>query len=269
MKDWKLAMNSVTVKQCQLLDSINVVSKTGYDGFGFWTKDLRQFESEGGKIDHVKNGLREGGLDACELLAVRKWQELPLNDFDAALNEAKNVFEYATSIGAPIVTSPAGKTPHNREEWLNRLKEICQVSSSYDITIAIEFIAGRSIPDLSSALDLVRSARTEKVGVLLDFFHYHKSRSSMEELSSCSANEIALVHVDDVADKPLDDLKDKDRCFPGDGILPLNDLFNSLRDIGYSGYFSIEIFNDEYWQMDPMDVARIAYQKTKPFLQNE
>jgi 2-keto-myo-inositol isomerase len=266
MANWKLALNSVTVKQCDLERAIRVVSGSGYDGFGFWTKDLRAYESQGGDLHAITDALEAGGLDACELLAVRKWQELPLGEFEEARAEAVAVFDLATRIGAPIVTSPAGKIPHNKDEWLSRVQEICDIASGYDLSLALEFIAGRSIPDLTAALDIVRSADSDNLGVLLDFFHLHKSKSTMEDLSSCSQGEINLVHVDDVAGKPLESLGDKDRRFPGDGVLPMGDLFGTLRDVGYEGYFSIEIFNDEYWAMDPGDVARMAYQKTCPFL---
>ena len=266
MVSWKLAMNSVTVKQCDLERAISVVSGSGYDGFGFWTKDLRAYESQGKDLKTITDALETGRLDACELLAVRKWQEMPLSEFEEARIEAVAIFELAASIGAPIVTSPAGKTPHGKDDWSSRVREICDIASGYDLSIALEFIAGRSIPDLATALDIVRSADSDNLGVLLDFFHFHKSKSTIGDLSSCAQGEINLVHVDDVAEKPLDDLGDKDRRFPGDGVLPMGDLFGTLRDVGYEGYFSIEIFNDEYWAMDPEDVARIAYQKTSPLL---
>ena len=53
MSNWKLGMNYVTIKQCPLIESIDIVSKTGFDGFGFWTKDLRQYESSGDRIEDL------------------------------------------------------------------------------------------------------------------------------------------------------------------------------------------------------------------------
>ena len=46
-------------------------------------------------------------------------------------------------------------------------------------------------------------------------------------------------------------------------------IFSTLRDvfalsaIGYRGALSIELFNRQYWAMDPLDVARTGLQKLR------
>jgi 2-keto-myo-inositol isomerase len=37
--------------------------------------------------------------------------------------------------------------------------------------------------------------------------------------------------------------------------LPLNEILNALRRIGYDGGVSVEIFRPEYWEHDPFEVA--------------
>jgi 2-keto-myo-inositol isomerase len=58
-----------------------------------------------------------------------------------------------------------------------------------------------------------------------------------------------------------DTLRDKDRIYPGDGILPLVQLLKDLKAIGYQGPLSLEIFNEEEYKKDPLLVAQTGKQK--------
>jgi len=264
---WRIGLNSVTVKQSSVDEAVETAGRTGFDGFGFWVKDLRRYGESGGSLVRLKARLAALALDPCELLAVRKWQDCPLSEFGPAEEEAQRVFDLASSIGCQLVTSPASASPHSIDGLPDALSKICDIATSYDITIAFEFIAGRPIGDLESAIRVVRAARKENVGILLDVFHLHKSGSSAEDVLQLDPAEVAMVHMNDVREKPREMLRDKDRLYPGDGVADITSLVRALREIGYGGYFSIEIFNDQYWSMDPDAVAREALEKTRAALQ--
>jgi sugar phosphate isomerase/epimerase len=58
-------------------------------------------------------------------------------------------------------------------------------------------------------------------------------------------------------------IKDADRVFPGDGVAPLAETFRILRDIGYRGMLSLELFNPEYYKRDAFEVVRTGLDKTR------
>ncbi|HEY8541305.1 MAG TPA: TIM barrel protein, partial [Pseudothermotoga sp.] len=62
------------------------------------------------------------------------------------------------------------------------------------------------------------------------------------------------------------EIKDSDRVMPKDGILPLNDFIKTLRKIGYSGVVSVELFNEQYWNLDARQIAQISYEKLSQLL---
>ncbi len=73
-----------------------------------------------------------------------------------------------------------------------------------------------------------------------------------------------VFHMNDYPAKPPRDvIGDKDRVYPGDGVAPIVDVLQTLRDIGFNGYLSIELFNPTYWSQDPHEVARTALTKLK------
>ena len=61
---------------------------------------------------------------------------------------------------------------------------------------------------------------------------------------------------------------DADRVYPGDGILDLGEMISILKDAGYTGVISLELFNPSYWAEDAAEVARIGLEKMKAVLQS-
>jgi 2-keto-myo-inositol isomerase len=43
---------------------------------------------------------------------------------------------------------------------------------------------------------------------------------------------------------------------PGDGVIELKRFVGMLKQIGYSGFISLELFREDLWQQDPLDVAK-------------
>jgi sugar phosphate isomerase/epimerase len=82
----------------------------------------------------------------------------------------------------------------------------------------------------------------------------------------------AALHVFHLNDYPLQppraEIKDSDRIYPGDGVAPLREVFQTLDAIGFDGYLSIELFNPTYWQQDARSVARTALEKMKAVSRN-
>ena len=54
-----------------------------------------------------------------------------------------------------------------------------------------------------------------------------------------------------------------DRVYPGDGVAPLKQIIADLRAMEGTKILSLELFNREYWQQDPLQVARMGLEKMK------
>jgi sugar phosphate isomerase/epimerase len=100
--------------------------------------------------------------------------------------------------------------------------------------------------------------------VLPDVYHLYKGGSDFSGLKLLNGTSIHVFHMNDYpADPPRHAIKDADRVYPGDGMAPLADILDTLGEIGFDGYLSIELFNPTYWQQDPQEVARTAISKLK------
>ena len=71
-------------------------------------------------------------------------------------------------------------------------------------------------------------------------------------------------HVNDYpAQPPRGQITDAQRVYPGDGVAPLGDIFRMLREIGFRGALSLELFNRDYWRHEPAVVARTGLEKMR------
>jgi sugar phosphate isomerase/epimerase len=50
-------------------------------------------------------------------------------------------------------------------------------------------------------------------------------------------------------------------------VAPLDTFLQTLRDIGYRGVLSLEVFNREYWKRDAQEVARTGLEKMRAAVQ--
>ena len=64
-----------------------------------------------------------------------------------------------------------------------------------------------------------------------------------------------IVDLNDMEDCPKEAQTDIKRMLPGEGIIPLDEICNNLKEIRYDGRCAIEIFRKEYWDNDPFELA--------------
>ena len=90
----------------------------------------------------------------------------------------------------------------------------------------------------------------------MDTFHYYKSGVAPAEVRRIPRETLLTVHINDCEDRPLLELNDGHRLYPGLGVIPLRDYLQALRETGYDGFLSVEIFREEYWQDSHENIVR-------------
>jgi sugar phosphate isomerase/epimerase len=112
-------------------------------------------------------------------------------------------------------------------------------------------------------------AQHPKACILADVFHLYKGGSNYGGLRLLSADSMHVMHLNDYpAQIPRKEITDDKRVFPGEGSAPLKDIFRTLRQIGFHGYLSLELFNRDYWRQDALQVARTGLEKARVMVQS-
>jgi sugar phosphate isomerase/epimerase len=75
---------------------------------------------------------------------------------------------------------------------------------------------------------------------------------------------VEIFHMNDYPGSiPREQLQDRDRIYPGDGVAPLKQLLTHLKNMSGQKILSLELFNRDYWAQDPLTVARTGLEKMK------
>ena len=195
---------------------------------------------------------------------------------DQAVERARDLGKIAQAVGCDLLLLCSWGDLHGRskEDGIALVAEylgpVCAAAAEYGCRVAIEPLGGHEvIPGCQEALAVIEQAQQPNLGMMWDFFHYHKSGVPLEAIRRIPLDKLWLVHVDDAPDLPPETLTDPDRLYPGTGVMPLADYFQILRDLDYGGAVSVELFNPNYYRQPIDDIARNAYRSLQPFLGGE
>ncbi len=272
MQIQQLAINSVTTRHAGLEEALSAYAEAGF----------RQVEFV---LPHVKDWLA-GGHTAADVRALLDGYGLrPIGGFQAGLecfsaaeSQAANHAlqrENAQLIhdlgGGTLVVGtdgpgdPPGKTLNGLEVVAETLGGFLRSIDGLDVTVAIEFNWGPMVKSFQSAVRVCELVNHPRAGVLFDPAHYHCTPTKLEHLTPEEARWITHVHLDDMRPIP-GDLSDcnADRVLPGEGIIPLPDLIAAIEAGGYTGPFSIEMFNADLWVMPADRAAKLCYESLLP-----
>jgi 2-keto-myo-inositol isomerase len=109
-------------------------------------------------------------------------------------------------------------------------------------------------------MEIVERTAHDNVGITFDTCHFFTGGGELSEIDTLDPTKISTLHINDLEDVPKEAITDGKRLMPGDGVIPLDDIFQRLKGIGFDGPVAVELFREEFWSLDPYEVARRAYE---------
>lgn len=260
----KICLNTVTVGPQHRLEAIIAqMGRWGYAGIEIEAGRLK--EALGWvSVEQVSRWLTEQGIAPASLMA---WPFRVDGDLSGMLDDIRRHGDLARSLGAPTLLVFAGQSgpidPAARPDFLRRAGESARAyaeAAGEGVTISLEPIGGSSwLGTPEDALAIADASSHPRVGVMVDFFHYYRSSVPASSVAAIPIDRLFIVHADDCEDRPVAELNDSHRVYPGEGILPLRSRLGLLRRMGYRGHLSIELFNRAYWEAPLEEVVERCY----------
>ncbi len=264
-------LNTSTISNCGLniQQKIEITAKAGYQGIELWIAEIESYLKEGGSLSKLKAMLDENSIEVPNLIAFFQWANPDDSIRAEALEEAKQVFEMAEALDCTYVAAPpSGITEMSDlpiEDVAEYYKELLDATQSMEAKPLLEFWGhSKKLGSLAEAIQIIRLLKDSEILILFDIFHSAKTDSSFDLIGELKGEQIGLIHVNDYpyADD-IRQLKDSQRVYPGDGVAPLDKIVNTLKKIGYSGVFSLELFNEEYEKAGAENVVKTGIEKMK------
>jgi sugar phosphate isomerase/epimerase len=123
--------------------------------------------------------------------------------------------------------------------------QLCDDAAEHGLRVALEFVPFTAVPDLATALELVRRAGRPNGGLVIDLWHLARSGSAPAALAEVPPELIYTVQLADGPATPLDDLLEDARSrrqLPGAGELPVAEGIAILRGMGVEAPIGPEVF---------------------------
>lgn len=268
---FRISLNTSTIRgqKVPLLQEIDLAAKAGYDAIEPWMNELDQHRQGGGSTAEVRSRLADRGLAVESVIGFFPW----IVDDDAArakgLEEAKRAMGLVAEIGGRRLAAPPVGATDRADLDLRRIAEryraLLEVGDRMGVVPQAEVWGfSRTLTRLSDAAFIAVQADHPQACVLADVYHLHKGGSGFAGLRQLSGLSMHVFHVNDYpADPPPTQITDAHRVYPGDGVAPLTGVFRALREVGFNGILSLELFNRDYWQQDALHVAATGLKKTR------
>lgn len=229
---------------------------------------LDQFLAQG-SLDDVRRMLREADVTAWTINAIDRVGVDGAVGTARAVAHCRELSRYAQAIECPWVLVVPGPTDGRTDaqvtsDTVATLREMADAAAEFGISVAFEFMGfpWAAVRDVAGAWEIVQEANRPNLGIIVDTAHFYAGGSTLESIREVDPERLVVLHINDVEDVAKPDITDGHRLYPGEGVIPLQDILGAVRATGWDGVLSVELFREEYWQQDPLAVAREAKART-------
>ena len=261
-------LNTSTIRPAPLMDKIDAAAAAGFQAVELWNEDVTVYVEGGGSLQDVKDRLTQRGLTVPSMIAIMGFVGNETPSRDERLREARRRMQQAKDLGSPFIVASPPMGRADLAQCGRDYAELLQIGREVGIRPAMEFLGFvEHVNSIATAREIMERSGDPSATIVIDWFHMVRGdgrETIMEDLRALQGEQIAIVHLDDVPyRKPFSEMTDGDRVYPGDGDIPIDDLFAVLAETGYDGPVSLELFNPELWAQDPYQVAKTGYEKSR------
>ena len=143
-------------------------------------------------------------------------------------------FETGARLGASHILVAAYDP--DLERFSDRYWQFCEAAAEYGLTSDLEFMPWTSVPDLVTAMRIVRNVDHPAAGILVDALHFDRSQSSLADLKTVPTGRLHYWQLCDgpavrpVTTEQLIHAAREERMFPGEGGIDLVSLTKAMPD---------------------------------------
>jgi sugar phosphate isomerase/epimerase len=258
----RFSISQVSTLTASFADDLRAYAAAGADGIGVWEIKL---------VDGSLAEFRASGLgSATAVPAVPSVHPLPLLPGPDTVRERVDALLRSLEVLAPY--EPAAilcfTGPGDRGAAVRGVREIAREAERLGLRLAIEPFQREGIESwsilstLADAAAFVDEVGSGVVGIQFDVWHLWNSADVLDEIPR-HAHLIAGVHVNDWREPTRGWA---DRVLPGEGVADLPAILGVLEEVGWEGFYDLEIFSDNgtfgnaypdsLWNLDAAEVAR-------------
>ncbi len=270
-------MNQATLMKTPMEAFLHTISEAGFTGV-----ELRRDETfeylENHSVEDLKKLLEKYHLEVVSWNAIELFSLCSEQEFQGMLDYSERLMKIGNEIGCDLIIAVPSfmkdaefPTREFFSKTVERFQILRKLAQKYDFKMGFEPLGfpDCSVRRVEDALKILEEAEKDGLppsGLVIDTFHYFLAHENIESLEDIPLHKLWLIHCNDSVEKPLDVLQDGDRVMLGEGFFNLHEFMAALKEMGYHGYISIELFNEDFWQELPKQVAKMAMHSIQKYI---
>lgn len=253
----EFAFSTNAFKKYSLVETINVLAEIGYGGIEILCDvphayPKTQSNSDITEIKQLisKLNLSISNLNAFTLFAIGdtyhpSWIENDLNYRKLRIDHTIDCIKLARKLGAKnISTEPGGPVMNNeltKEKSLkvfeHGINQVLKTAEETNVTVLVEPEPGLLIENSEQFVDFIKNFETESIGLNLDIGHFFCVGEDPSQVIHKLSEYIRHVHLEDISVDRL-----HNHLILGEGAIDIDSALMSLKDIGYDGFITVELY---------------------------
>lgn len=256
-----LVLCAATLARVPLLERIELAAAAGFRGVSLFMDDLMGVDEA-----RLRARLADLGLAVAELDPVLTW--VPGVEAGGAGFERWSVDDFlraAERVGARSLNAVCFAPGVPEAALVEAFAALCDRASEVGVPVHLEFMPISGVRDLAAALRIVDGAGRPNAGVMLDVWHFVRSRSSRAQLAS-NASKVIALQLDDCPAEPEPNLIAETlnrRLMPGEGDADVVGLLRLLDAGGCTAPLGVEVFAEELVALAPARAAERVAEATR------
>ena len=216
-------------------------------------------------IRKTKAALDETGIELLDIELARILPDIDPKTYVPAM-------EAAAELGARHVISSAWPADcADRDFIVERYAEICDLAKPFGLTVDLEFPTFSRLTNLQEAADIVRAAKRDNGGILIDTLFIHFSGVRLDQLAGLPPDWFHFLHISDTVEQipttreGMIHIAREQRLYVAEGCIDFAAIFDRLPAIP----FSIELPNAKrVKELGQVGHARRCLETAKQYLEN-
>ena len=272
----KLAFSTNAYLNHSFPDTARRLAAIGYTGLELmadvphaWPAYLLEGQKEVIRDAMKEHGLAFSNVNAFMMHAVDdhrqkywhpSWIEPDVNYRRVRIEHTKRALSLAAELGAPCVTTePGGPVPEGMT-WssamalfIEMLKPVVEHAEKVGVPLLVEPEPDLLIETADQYLEFARHFDSPFVGLNFDIGHFycvnHDPAATVRKLAPL----IRHVHLEDIAAT-----RKHHHLVPGEGVIDFHATLTALKEVGYDGWVTIELYT---YHEEPDGAARTARER--------
>ena len=257
------------------------IAEIGYEGLELmadvphaWPAGLLEGPKQGIRDAMARNGLRFSNVNAFMMNAIADhrqpyWYPSFIEPDEGyrrvRIDHTKRALSLCAELGAPhITTEPGGPIAPGQTRaqamdlFVEALKPLAEHAENCGVLLLVEPEPGLLIETTEEYLEVAERVNAPSIGLNFDVGHAFCMGEDLTEQIARMARHTRHYHLEDIAATRV-----HHHMIPGLGAIDFPAVVNAIRDTGYDGWLTVELYPNVD---DPDGAARRAFEVLKPLV---